>query len=63
MNWIITNWAAVVAIVTGILAVAAAIVKLTPTTKDDIVLAKVESVVDTVEKLVPAAAPVAAPKV
>lgn len=41
MQWIIDNWTVVVQIVTGIVTVASLIVKLTPTQRDDVVLAKV----------------------
>ncbi len=41
MNWIQTNGKDILAIIGGIVTVASLIVKLTPTPKDDVVLAKV----------------------
>lgn len=47
IDWFVTNWASVVAIVAGILSVASIVVKLTPTTKDDEFVAKVTEVFNT----------------
>ncbi len=41
MDWITTNWATILQIVTGIVTVASIIVKLTPSTKDDAIVAKI----------------------
>lgn len=41
MNWIIEHWKDVLAVIGGIVSVASLIVKLTPTQKDDNVLAKI----------------------
>lgn len=38
VNWIVSHWTDVLAIVGGLVSVASIIVKLTPTTKDDSVL-------------------------
>jgi len=35
MDWLIANWASIVAIVTGVVTVASIIAKLTPTETDD----------------------------
>ena len=44
MNWIMSNWKDILAIIGGVVTVASIIVKLTPTQKDDNVLAKVISI-------------------
>lgn len=41
INWLQANWKDVLAIIGGVVTVASIIVKLTPTQKDDAVLAKV----------------------
>ena len=41
MEWIQTNWKDILAVLGAVVALATAIVKLTPTQKDDNVLAKV----------------------
>lgn len=41
MEWITQNWKDILAIIGGVVTVASIIVKLTPTPKDDTVLAKV----------------------
>lgn len=41
INWIQTNWKDVLALIGGVVTVASMIVKLTPSPKDDAVLAKV----------------------
>ena len=41
IDWIITNWALIIEIVSYIIAAATIIVKLTPTLKDDLWLKKV----------------------
>lgn len=41
MDWIATNWDAILAVIGGIVTTATAIVQLTPTPKDDAALAKV----------------------
>ena len=41
MEWITTHWKDVLAIIGGVVAVCSLIVKLTPTQKDDTVLAKI----------------------
>lgn len=38
VNWIVSHWSDVLAIIGGVVSVASVIVKLTPTTKDDSVL-------------------------
>lgn len=43
IEWCSTNWQGVLAAIGGVVAAATAIVKLTPTPKDDAVLAKVIS--------------------
>ncbi len=45
-NWIIANWKDVTLIVAGMVSVASIIVKLTPTPKDDAVLAKIVKVLE-----------------
>lgn len=44
IHWCNTNWQGVLAVVGGMVTLATAIVKLTPTPKDDAVLTKVISV-------------------
>jgi len=46
MDWIIANWASVVAIVTGIVTVASIIAKLTPTETDDKIVGYILKIVD-----------------
>jgi Na+-transporting NADH:ubiquinone oxidoreductase subunit NqrC len=41
MQWLLDNWQTIALIVTGTISVASIIVKLTPTQKDDAVLAQV----------------------
>ena len=41
MEWIQAHWKDILAIIGGVVTVASIIVKLTPTQKDDVVLAKV----------------------
>lgn len=41
INWIQANWKEILAIIGGVVTVASIIVKLTPTPKDDAVLAKI----------------------
>ena len=41
MDWIVSNWDTVLLIVTSIVTLASLIVKLTPTPKDDAILAKI----------------------
>ena len=41
MEWITAHWKDILAIIGGVVAVASLIVKLTPTQKDDTVLAKI----------------------
>ena len=43
MEWIIANWESILLIISGVISVASIIVKLTPTPKDDAILAKVVS--------------------
>ena len=45
MEWITTNWVAVVAIVSLVLQVVRKIAQLTPSEKDDAVVAKISTVV------------------
>jgi hypothetical protein len=46
MSWILANWDNVLAIYGGVVAVCTTIVKITPSVKDDAVLAKVLKVID-----------------
>ena len=46
MTWIIANWENVLEIYGGVVAVCTTIVKITPSVKDDAVLAKVLKVID-----------------
>ena len=48
MNWIIENWMDVIAIVTGLIAVAEVIVRLTPTEKDNSILLKIKNILNAV---------------
>ena len=41
MDWLMMNWATLIQIVTGVVTTASIIVKLTPSTKDDAVVAKI----------------------
>ena len=43
MEWILANWDSVLLIISGVISGASVIVKLTPTPKDDAILAKVVS--------------------
>lgn len=44
VNWIVEHWSDVLAIIGGVVSVATIIVKLTPTAKDDTVLAAIVKV-------------------
>lgn len=46
MNWIIANWENILAVYGGVVALCTTIVKITPSVKDDAVLAKVLKVID-----------------
>lgn len=46
MTWIIENWDAVLATVTAVIAAASAVAALTPTPKDDAIIAKLYKVID-----------------
>lgn len=46
INWIIEHWADILAVYGGLVALCTAIVKITPTTKDDTILAKIIKIVD-----------------
>ena len=46
MEWLMMNWSDLLLIVTGIITTASVIVKLTPSQKDDAVLAKVLKVLE-----------------
>ena len=46
INWIMAHWMDIGAIAAGVVAVASLIVKLTPTPKDDAILAKVIKVMN-----------------
>lgn len=46
MTWILANWENVLAVYGGIVALCTTIVKITPSVKDDAVLAKVLKVID-----------------
>lgn len=46
LEWIAAHYDEVLAIIGGIVSVASLIVKLTPTTKDDAILAKIVSVLE-----------------
>lgn len=46
MEWINAHWAEIGVILTSIVTAASVIVKLTPTPKDDTILAKIVSVLD-----------------
>jgi hypothetical protein len=46
MSWILANWDNILAIYGGVVAVCTTIVKITPSVKDDAVLAKVLKVID-----------------
>lgn len=46
MNWIIANWENILAVYGGVVALCTTIVKITPSIKDDAVLAKVLKVID-----------------
>jgi prolipoprotein diacylglyceryltransferase len=46
MSWILANWENILAIYGGVVAVCTTIVKITPSVKDDAVLAKVLKVID-----------------
>ncbi len=41
MEWIVQHWKDILAIIGGVITVASLIVKLTPTQKDDTILAKI----------------------
>ncbi len=46
MNWIIEHWVDLLAIWGGVVAICSTIVKLTPSTKDDAVWAKILKIID-----------------
>jgi hypothetical protein len=46
MSWILANWENILTIYGGVVAVCTTIVKITPSVKDDAVLAKVLKVID-----------------
>lgn len=46
MTWILANWDNVLAVYGGVVALCTTIVKITPSTKDDTILAKVVKVLD-----------------
>lgn len=46
IEWMSANWTDILAIIGGIVSVATVVVKLTPTQKDDAVLAKIVAVLD-----------------
>ena len=46
MTWILANWDNILAVYGGVVALCTTIVKITPSTKDDTVLAKVIKVFD-----------------
>jgi len=46
INWVTSNSAELISILTGIVAVASAIAALTPTPKDDTIVGKIYKVVD-----------------
>lgn len=48
VNWIVEHWQDVLSIITGVIGVATIIVKLTPTQKDDAILAKIIKVLSVV---------------
>ena len=43
MNWFIENWSEIVAIITGLIAVAEIIVNLTPSEEDNSILLKIKN--------------------
>lgn len=46
MEWLNEHWKDILAIISGIIGVATAVVKLTPTQKDDTVLARIVKVLE-----------------
>lgn len=48
VNWIVEHWQDVLSIVAGVIGIATTIVKLTPTQKDDAILAKIIKVLSVV---------------
>lgn len=48
MNWFIENWAELVAILSGLIAVAEIVVNLTPSEKDNSVLLKIKNALSAV---------------
>lgn len=46
LTWILANWDNVLAVYGGVVALCTTIVKITPSTKDDTILAKVIKVLD-----------------
>lgn len=46
MTWILANWENILAVYGGVVALCTTIVKITPSVKDDAVLAKVLKVID-----------------
>ena len=46
MEWIATNWVNIMAVYGGIVALATAVVKVTPSTKDDEILGKIVKFLD-----------------
>ena len=46
MNWIIDNWIEITAVIGSVVTAASLIVKLTPTPKDDAILAKIIAILN-----------------
>lgn len=46
INWATENWEAVLAVVTGVIAVASAVSAMTDTPKDDAIVSKIKRIID-----------------
>lgn len=51
MEFIVANWEGIMAIIASILSIAAVIVKMTPTKKDDEILEKILAVFEVIQEL------------
>lgn len=46
INWITENWEGVLAVITGVIAVASAVSAMTETPKDDAIVSKIKRLID-----------------
>lgn len=51
MEFIVSNWEGIMAIIASVLSIAAVVVKMTPSTKDDEVLEKILAIFEVIQEL------------